>query len=358
MKLLVDASFHTGIKVGIARYIERIVPELAKFCNVTVLTSSPEVFAQINCRVINIPKWTQTHRGRIIWELTSLSYYCRSDYDLLLCTTPIVPPFCPIPVISVVHDLTPLVQHKYHSSKYKTAFLISIKTLAWADAAISDSLYTRKEVLKYRLIPPKKIKVVYSGPGVQPYNHDCGFGGQFKPYVLYVGGHIPTKNVVRLIAAFSKLKSVPKMKLVLVGWGKPHHIEKTKQAIVNHGVEERVILLPSISDPELSSLYANCSGFVFPSLYEGFGLPVLEAMAHGIPVACSYSSSLPEIAGDAAVYFDPLNVLDIKHAIELLLYEPLIARQLGENGRTRSRIFSWTNAARDIYELACSIMRR
>ncbi len=358
MKILVDASFHTGLRVGIARYIERLIPELTRLCETTVLTSVPDIFADMGCQVIPIPKWTRTYRGRILWQLTHLHLYCHRRFDLLLCMTPIAPPLCPIPIISVLHDLTPLAKHKHHSAKNKSAFLLSIKTLRSADAIVTDSLYTKNDLLRRRLIVHSNIKVVHLGPGVEPMEQDSGYALQFQPYLLYVGGFIPTKNVPRLIAAFSQIKTDPQLKLVLVGWGKTEHIELNRRLINHFGLQKRVVLLPEIEDRNLSSLYSNCRAFVFPSLYEGFGLPVLEALAHGAPVTCSYTSSIPEIAANCALYFNPVSVKSIKQALEIIVEHKPFAYQLSILGKQRASCFSWRNTATEIFNLAKMLISR
>ncbi len=357
MNLLVDASFHAGFHVGIARYIERLVSELCRLCRVTVLTSCPEVFSGLNCRTIVIPRWTRTHRGRIFWELTKLRHYCTSEYDLLLCPTPIAPPLCSLPVISILHDLTPLTQHQHHSTPYKTAFWLSLQTLRWSQLIITDSCHTKKDILARNLVKENKVHVVYIGPGIEPTDVDCGFAANYRPYILYVGGHIPTKNVPRLVTAFAKFSRNSEFKLLLVGWGHPSHIDRTKRAISRYRLEKKVLLLNSLTDAQLSSLYTNCSFFVFPSLYEGFGLPVLEALAHGAPVACSFSASLPEIAGAAALYFNPINVNDIARTLEIMAADPVLLKTLSQRGMERAKLFSWKRAAQQIYNLAENLAR-
>ncbi len=356
VNLLVDASFHTGIRVGIARYIECLVRELSFLCNVTLLTSVPEVFSNVKCTTISIPTWTQSHRGRLLWQFTKLRNYCTTDYDLLFCPTPVAPPFCSIPVISVVHDLTPLIAHQLHGFKYKASFLVALKSLAWADYIVTDSHYTKQQIIKRGVFPAKKIKVIHLGPGIVESFGNCNLGLEFQPYILYVGGHIPNKNVPRLITAFSQINHAH-TKLVIVGWGTPEQIGSTLATIDGTGIWNRVILMPEISDQELSSLYHHCSLFVFPSLCEGFGLPVLEAMYHGAPIACSYSSSLPEIAANGALYFDPTRTRSIRNTIELLLSNQTLCHQLSSTARKRAQLFSWKNAAQELLQLAEKVVR-
>jgi glycosyltransferase involved in cell wall biosynthesis len=143
---------------------------------------------------------------------------------------------------------------------------------------------------------------------------------------------------------------------VLVGGGPTAGVHRAATYL---GVADRVILLSSVDDARLSWLYSNCRAFVFPSLYEGFGLPVLEAMAHGAPIAVSSSSSLPEVAGDAALYFRPESITQMTESVSRLLACPVEAESLGKLAALRSRQFSWracadslADAARALYESA------
>lgn len=218
---------------------------------------------------------------------------------------------------------------------------------------VTDSLHTRSDFLRLHLLPECRIEVVQAGPGVENAEHSRGFGLDLRPYVLYVGGHALHKNVRRLIAAFARVSPEARLRLVLAGWSDPLTLAHTEKAIRHHGVGDRVVVLPSgLSDEQVSDLYRNCSVFVYPSLYEGFGLPVLEAMAHGAPVACSDCSSLPEVGGDAVLYFNPLSIDDIAAKMEAVVGDAQLALRLGIRGRTRAREFSWERTARGIYAAA------
>ncbi len=163
---------------------------------------------------------------------------------------------------------------------------------------------------------------------------------------------MPHKNVSALVNAFSRIRDYERLKLVLAGWGTQKHLRSTWRAIHLYGVEDRVLVLQNVSDEELSRLYQTCSAFVLPSLQEGFGLPVLEALAHGAPVACSAASALPEVAGDAAVYFNPLKPEDISAKIRLLLENNQLTAELRRKGPQRARLFSWNNTAEKILKIA------
>jgi len=172
------------------------------------------------------------------------------------------------------------------------------------------------------------------------------------PYLLFVGTLEPRKNLVRLIRAYRRAAAsgIPHS-LVLAGpLGWRHQQLHRELALRGPG---EVVLTGGLSDPELDSVYRGASAFVYPALYEGFGLPVLEAMTRGVPVITSTTSSLPEVAGDAAIGIDPESVREIAAAIEAVAGDPALAEKLSTRGRARAERFSWEETARltlQVYE--------
>ncbi len=164
-------------------------------------------------------------------------------------------------------------------------------------------------------------------------------------YLLYLGSNKPHKNLPRLIRAFAAATpQAPGTDLVIAGAWDPRSPE-ARQLVVELGLEDAVRFLPNVSNADLPALYAGATAFVFPSLYEGFGLPVLEAMACGTPVACSNTSSLPEVAGEAAVLFDPMDVNEMATAIVRLLDDEGLRERLRERGRQQAARFTWQRTA-------------
>lgn len=163
--------------------------------------------------------------------------------------------------------------------------------------------------------------------------------------VLSLSAKRPHKNLIALIEAIGRIPADRRPLLLLPGYPTPHENDLRARALAI-GVENDVRLLAWLSGEELEGLWRLAEAFVYPSLYEGFGLPVLEAMARGVPVVCSNSSSLPEVAGDAALLFDPSDELAIAAALERLLLDPFEAERLRERGLERASAFTWERTAR------------
>jgi glycosyltransferase involved in cell wall biosynthesis len=351
VKLLVNAAFAGPEAVGISRYLHCLLPPLCDLADVTVLTSSPAAFSGARCAFAVLSPRTRPHLNRLLWEMTALPKRATRQYDCLLCATPEVPPFSRIPTVAVVHDITPLALARVYSTKYKAYFWASLQTLRWAAAVIADSRHTAGDLSRLGLIDSRRIHVVLGGPGLLPPHRGLSEPMRPTPYVLYVGGFMPNKNVPRLVAAFKRLRRPSGMKLVLVGWGSDAHLAPTRWAVQHHELGRDVELLSGLADAELSDLYKGCSVFVYPSLYEGFGLPVLEALAHGAPVVCSSASSLPEVAGSAAVYFNPRSTEEMAMRIQNVLDGTELQGELRRRGPARASMFNWRKAAKMVLDI-------
>ncbi|HEY8200304.1 MAG TPA: glycosyltransferase family 1 protein [Actinomycetota bacterium] len=223
-----------------------------------------------------------------------------------------------------------------------------------ADRVITISRAAAGDIAELLGIDRKRIDVTYLGgkpsAAATPeadLRSRLGLGD--SPLVLSVSARRPHKNLPRLLGAFARLRVEPAPILVLPGYSTPFEDEIAAE-IRRLDIAERVRSLRWTSDRDLECLYRAATCFVFPSLAEGFGLPVLEAMQRGLPVACSNTSSLPEVAGDAALYFDPLSEDEIAAAMEELLVSPERREQLAEAGRRQAGRFSWERTARGTAE--------
>lgn len=229
--------------------------------------------------------------------------------------------------------------------------------VARADHIICISEQTRLDLIEFLGVAPTKTSVVYLGfsladaPKFVIHNED-----ESRPYILYVGNRAGHKNFTGLIQAYASSKFlIQGFNLICFGGGEFSEIEI--EQISKLGIPAAKILQVSGSDSLLGSYYQKASIFVYPSLYEGFGIPPLEAMSLGCPVACSNTSSIPEVVGDAAAQFDPLNCDSIRKAIESVLENDQLKKNLIFKGHERVRSFSWERCAKetlDVYRRVCA----
>lgn len=208
-------------------------------------------------------------------------------------------------------------------------------------------------------VPEGKIRVVHSGvdPTLAPVTDESQLAelrrrlGIPGPYVLHVGSLQPRKNLVRLVEAFDRVKdTLPGLSLVLAGrpgW----QYQPLYERIHALGLESRVLLPGYVADDDLAALYSGAEVYAFPSLYEGFGFPALEAMACGTPLVCAGTSSLPELVGNAAVTFPPTDVSSMADALRRALTDEALRARLVERGFERIKLFTWEHAARSTLDV-------
>jgi glycosyltransferase involved in cell wall biosynthesis len=253
--------------------------------------------------------------------------------------------------ITTVHDLIYLVHPEAHFGVLARGMRIVVGSAVRRSHRLIAVSQSTGHDLETRLnVPPAKIDVVPNGVSAPPRvsvdaaalrrKHELGE----SKVLLAASAKRPHKNLPRLLEALASMAPERRPVLLLPGYPTEHEDELRAQA-ARLGIERDTRFLGWIDGDELEGLYAISDGFVMPSLYEGFGLPVLEAMARGVPVACSDRSSLPEVAGDAALLFDPEDVSAIAGAIEQLLYDTATAERLRAAGPIRAREFSWKHTA-------------
>jgi len=244
-------------------------------------------------------------------------------------------------LVITLHDFTP---EKYtkHFSRLNNAIKVKRKTIEQSDGLICISNNTKKDLLELFDVPESKIRVIYHGnsllikPDDKPLFPD--------PYVLFVGGRYAYKNFSILVDAISSSVSFKDIKILCFGGGGFSRDEKTY--IKAKKMVERISHIEG-DDFMLANAYKYASAFVYPSLYEGFGIPLLEAMHYGCPILASETSCFPEIAGDAALFFNPLLTEDFAFKLERLLTDTLLREKLVENGFKREKLFSWDKCAKE-----------
>lgn len=255
--------------------------------------------------------------------------------------------------VITIHDL---IQEKFASNFPNAGKMLSYKAKAAerADHVICVSESTRRDAIEILGLSPDKITVVYHGFALMGTEGGDGTGVSSqviaRPYLLYVGHRGGYKNFLGLLDAYASSKAlVDSFNLVCFGGG-PLQVDEL-QAIRRLGLPEGKILQLTGSDELLAGLYGKASAFVYPSLYEGFGIPPLEAMAHDCPVICSQTSSIPEVVGNAGEYFDPGDVESIRGAIERVMNSEAHRNSLIQNGRERLKLFSWDRCAEETYDI-------
>ncbi len=214
------------------------------------------------------------------------------------------------------------------------------REIALANAVICVSESTRRDVLASYQIDPSRVTTVLSGLGVSPEREPVR--ALPSRYILFVSTIEPRKDLGTLIDAYEQLRSRGVYDGALVVAGK---IGWKSEALARRLRGPGIVHLHYVPPAQLATLYENAEIFVFPSIYEGFGFPLLEAMAHGVPSIAARSSSLPEIGTDAALYFEPRNAADLTAQLRRVLTDPALRHELGARGRARAAQFRWSDAA-------------
>jgi glycosyltransferase involved in cell wall biosynthesis len=304
-------------------------------------------------------------RNRLQWvfgEQTLLPRLAaRAGVDLLHSLASTAPLWGRFRRVVTVHDLIYARYPEAHSGLREKGMSVLVPSAARrSHRVIVDSRSTREDLVELVGTDPDRIDVVPLGLGTlrtaEPLPQAevrARFGLGERRVVLSLSAKRPHKNLGALIAALAEIPAPERPALVLPGYPTAYEVELRRNA-QELGVGDSVRFPPWVAAPELEGLWAVATAFVFPSLYEGFGLPVLEAMARGVPVACSNASSLPEVAGDAALLFDPHDRSAITGALRRLLDDGQLRERLRTRGQARAEQFSWDRTA----ELTLASYRR
>jgi len=288
-----------------------------------------------------------------VWLRATLPMYLattREKPGLLWCPYGAAPAWSPCPVVAILHDVAYLRYPDYFSRRTLRFFeRHTANLLTTAARIVVPSEHTKNEIIRNFRVAPDKLRVIHWGVErlfrPQPEREVAECLAKFaltRPYVLFVGTRQPRKNLVRLIEAFVSLKKETDLphKLVLVGrWGWLN--SSLMELMTECAVREHVVLLDYVPRADLPYLYSGADLFVLPSLYEGFGLPLIEAMACGTPVAAADNSSLTEIVGDAGLLFKAEDVAQIQYTIKRIVDSPELQGELRTKGLARAKGFSW-----------------
>jgi glycosyltransferase involved in cell wall biosynthesis len=271
----------------------------------------------------------------------------------VLHTTYAAPLLAPCPVVVTVHDISFVAHPEWFSDRDLRVLSLTVPwSMRRAARIVTVSELCRAEIIAHYRLPEDRVVAIpnAAGPAAQPLGKaeageelaQLGLDPN-RPYLLAVGNLQPRKNLARLIEAFRRLPAGGlEVDLVIVG---PRHFQGEQVLAAGREAGDRVHFTGYLDDRQLAACYRRAEAFVFPSIFEGFGIPALEAMAHGIPVASSRGGALPEVCGAAALYFDPLDVDSIEEAVRRVLTDDELRASLVHAGHERERGFSWHRSA-------------
>jgi glycosyltransferase involved in cell wall biosynthesis len=300
------------------------------------------------------------------WEQVGIVRTCQHEHiDILHCPYFSAPLFLPAKTVVTVHDVIPIVMPEYHArarSRYYTS-LVSY-TVPRVDAIITVSDYSKRDIVRFLGIPEDRIHVIGNAVDssyrpitdtrlIDKVRERYGIG---ERYILYFGGFDVRKNVDRVLQAYASLPESTRKAYQLVIAGRLHLLGSPlypdpRPRVRELGLDDQVVVTGQIREQDKAPLYSGAAVYLFPSLYEGFGIPILEAMACGAAVITSEITALPEVAGDAARLVNPYEVRDIATAIQELLENTAMRDELRERALARASEFSWTRVAQQTLEV-------
>jgi glycosyltransferase involved in cell wall biosynthesis len=354
---------------GIGTYIRNLLSALCRLDadNRYILVAHPEDLAELSGLGPNFELAPYERRDTDPLDQLAFPWYLRHfSADLFHIPLNVVSIAMPSPYVVTVHDMSSLLFDQQRTLRKNFRRYQFRRGLLRAERVIAVSHATREDIEELFRVPSERISVVYNAPD-PAFLQDSPTPEEVQrvleryqvdyPFLLYAGTIRPQKNIPRLIEAFAvvrgRLEDHPvyrDLRLIIIG-DEISRYPAVRRAVIQTRVEAVVRFLGFVPLETLKVFYKTASAFVFPSLYEGFGLPPLEAMACGTPVVTSNVSSLPEVAGDAAVLVNPENVFDIAAGIREVLTNASLRAELIERGRRRARQFSWERTACQVLEI-------
>ncbi|PKM87593.1 hypothetical protein CVU83_02830 [Candidatus Falkowbacteria bacterium HGW-Falkowbacteria-2] len=383
----IDARFYGPLGKGLGRYVQEIVDRVIRLQATHdseiefVIFLSPDNYESYNCptadvRKVLVPQRWYSWREQVFFPIILR----REKLDLIHFPHFNVPLLTPSPFVVTIHDLIltkfpsrrasmlPPLLYWMKQAAYRLVVRTAVKR---AKAIITVSEFTKKDIIDKFSASPEKIFITYEG--VVDFNQAVSTEmssrevldkyGITQPYLLYVGNAYPHKNLSRLISSYVDVrKALPELSLVMVGKN-DYFYQRVRAEAEQLGLYDatngkgKIVFPGYVPDSLLGTLYRNALLYVFPSLYEGFGLPPLEAMSCSCPVASSNQASLPEILSDAAVYFDPYDVDNISMTLRNLAGDESRRAAMVLKGREHIKKFSWQRCAEQTLTIYLQIVR-
>lgn len=359
-RIVVDAR-ESGTSTG--RYVDKLIEHIyaSKSSHTfTILTKSPRIsylqtvapgFEVIAC---DVKEFTLAEQVALKKQIEAL------QPDLVHFAIVQQPVLYRGDTVTTMHDLTTI--RFRNPAKNPGVFWVKQQVYKWINrrvarksaGIITPSEFVKQDVATYCNLSPSKITVTYEAADAITEATEPVESLADKSFLMYTGRPTPHKNLGRLIDTFVDLqKNYPKLVLVLAGKKDTNYARHEER--VRHDKIQNVVFTGFVSEGQLRWLYENCAAYVFPSLSEGFGLPGLEAMVHGAPVVSSNATCLPEVYGEAALYFDPLSVTDMTAKITEVLNDEALRSNLIQKGREQVAKYSWRRTAEqtlEVYEKA------
>ncbi len=397
IKIGIDARFYGPLGKGLGRYTQEVVDNIIKISQAELNNSplsetnfqyviflSPENFDEFLSTTPQVKKVKLPYRWYSLAEQVFFPFYIRREkLDLIHFTHFNVPIFTFTKFIVTIHDLIlthfPTVRATTHN--YVKYFLKNIAyrlviffALKRSQKIITVSKFSRNDIIKQFNINPSKIVVTYEGVSSLIKRRDSLFVAKLDKqetldqyhirnrFLLYVGNAYPHKNLEMLIKVFNRLHfKHPELHLVLVGqidyfYERIKKLAESLNLWQNANINNPVLFLGYVPDDQLKIIYSEAQVYIFPSFYEGFGLPPLEAMSQSCPVLSSNRSSLPEILGSAALYFDPYDFEDIINKVELILGDDDLREDLKKKGIEQIKKYDWWECARKTLQVYYEVL--
>ncbi len=372
-KIGIDARFYGPIGKGLGRYIQEVVDNVIKMDNYNeyvVFLRKDNFDELIVDEFKNVKKVLIDIQWYSLKEQILMPFYIwKERLDLIHFPHFNVPFFVPCKFIVTIHDLI-LTKFKTVRATTLHPFIYELKNLAYrtiikralnkSKKVLTVSEFTKNDVIEQFKIKPNKIEVIYEGVANLAKGRDSLFVAKLDnndvlrdydinyPFLLYVGNAYPHKNLDFLVTSFRKVyEKNNNLRLVLVG-KEDYFYKNIKQLVEKEfsNIQDKPVIFSGyVPDDKLEIFYKKALVYVFPSLYEGFGLPPLEAMAKGCPVLSSNVSSMPEILAEAALYFDPRDEKDFLNKLDLILKDKNLREKLVKAGEIRCRKFNWWDCA-------------
>jgi len=378
MKIAIDARFFRKSTGGIGRYTRALIRELAKIDhkNQYLVYLTPEDEEEYDEETKNLGLKTKNFKKKIIpivhysvsEQTKFLKILQKDQLDLVHFTNFNHPLFYKGKFVVTIHDLTlmlyPPAKAKHSQLKKFGLKLTMNNAVKKAEKVIAVSKATKKDIINVLKADKEKIDVIYEGideqyqqSSVISHQSSVKYGIK-KPYLLFISQWRPHKGIIQLVEAFEILKKQYRILHKLVIVGKPNSDFPEIPEAIQHSFRAKDIITPGfIAEEDLPGLYREASAFVFPSHYEGFGLPPLEAMASGVPVVASKVSCMPEILGKAAVYFDPYNPKDMAEQINKVLENAPLRRVMLKKGFHQIKKYSWAKMASDTLQVYKDVLK-